>query len=219
MEDKVPDTRTEQARQRVIKAAAKLFMSRGIRAVTMNDVAHALKMSKRTLYELFADKEMLLIGCYRQWSSMRDKRLTDLLQHTDDVLEIILSDLQYTINMRKRIAPEFIDDIRKYPRLVEFSRQLRTEHEDGAVKFLERGIEQGLFVPDVDCRIFLHTATSMGKFISENPRLRNLDRMRVFYNTFFTYLRGITTEKGRRQLDDFASRTFFQDNTPPQRKH
>lgn len=211
MREQVRDKRTEQARMRIIKAATRLYISLGIRAVTMNDVAHKLKMSKRTIYELFSDKEMLLIGCYKYWAEIRNTRMKKLLSKTDDVLEIILSDLRISIDMMKRVSPDFMDEIHRYPKLIEFRNHIHTEREDAAVEFIKRGIAQGLFVPDVDCRVFLRTITSMGEFVARNPHLRSTDTLATFHSTFFFYLRGITTDKGRERIDSFAKEHFQTD--------
>lgn len=39
----------------------KQFLSKGVKAVKMDDIAMSLSISKRTLYEIFADKEDLLM--------------------------------------------------------------------------------------------------------------------------------------------------------------
>lgn len=41
----------------IIKEADKRFRKYGIRAVTMDDIAHGIHVSKRTIYEAFPNKE------------------------------------------------------------------------------------------------------------------------------------------------------------------
>nr|WP_255419809.1 helix-turn-helix domain-containing protein [Parabacteroides sp. AF48-14] len=40
-----------------------LFSEHGIKNVSMDDIERSTSMSKRTLYELFEDKETLLMQC------------------------------------------------------------------------------------------------------------------------------------------------------------
>lgn len=49
-----------ELRERIITAATEAFTSKGIKSITMDDIAAALGISKRTLYEVFSDKESLL---------------------------------------------------------------------------------------------------------------------------------------------------------------
>ena len=57
MQDTKPISAYKQGlRSKIIETALKDFLSRGIRAVRMDDVATELKISKRTLYEIFGTK-------------------------------------------------------------------------------------------------------------------------------------------------------------------
>ena len=40
----------------IIERASEMFVANGIKSVRMDDIAHNLGVSKRTLYELFGDK-------------------------------------------------------------------------------------------------------------------------------------------------------------------
>ena len=55
----------EELKLRVVETASKSFMTLGIKAVHMDDIASSLSISKRTLYELFGDKEELLLEVFR----------------------------------------------------------------------------------------------------------------------------------------------------------
>ena len=49
-----------ELRERIILAAVELFTTNGIKSITMDEIAASLGISKRTLYEVFPDKETLL---------------------------------------------------------------------------------------------------------------------------------------------------------------
>ena len=48
-------------KEHIVLAAAKSFAQKGVKTVRMDDIAAGLSISKRTLYELFHDKEDLLL--------------------------------------------------------------------------------------------------------------------------------------------------------------
>ena len=50
-------------KEQIMLTAFDLFSEHGIKNVSMDDIAHSTSMSKRTLYELFEDKETLLMQC------------------------------------------------------------------------------------------------------------------------------------------------------------
>ncbi len=62
-----------ELRERIIMTATEAFTLKGIKCITMDDIAAALGISKRTLYEVFADKESLLKECILQKQAERDK--------------------------------------------------------------------------------------------------------------------------------------------------
>ncbi len=49
-------------RQKITEEAALMFRTYGIRAVTMDMLANQMGISKRTIYEVFHDKDELLQG-------------------------------------------------------------------------------------------------------------------------------------------------------------
>ena len=61
-----------ELRERIITAATEAFTSKGIKSITMDDIAAALGISKRTLYEVFSDKESLLKECILKAQADRD---------------------------------------------------------------------------------------------------------------------------------------------------
>ena len=46
--------------EKVIKRAAEMIAELGVKSLRVDDLAHDLGVSKRTLYEMFGDKEELL---------------------------------------------------------------------------------------------------------------------------------------------------------------
>ena len=63
-----------EIRERIIEGAAHLFKIYGIRAVTMDSLASHLGISKRTIYEVFSDKDELLVSVL-QWMGEKQKAL------------------------------------------------------------------------------------------------------------------------------------------------
>jgi AcrR family transcriptional regulator len=57
----------------VIEASMKAFALHGVRAVKMDDVAQSLSISKRTIYEMFGNKEQLLIEVLKTYKAKKEK--------------------------------------------------------------------------------------------------------------------------------------------------
>lgn len=103
-----------ELRERIITAATEAFTSQGIKSITMDDIAAALGISKRTLYEVFSDKESLLKECILKAQAERDKYLQEVFEQSHNVLEVILAVFQKSIEMFHQTNKRFFEDIKKY---------------------------------------------------------------------------------------------------------
>ena len=106
-----------ELRERIIMTATEAFTLKGIKCITMDDIAAALGISKRTLYEVFADKESLLKECILQKQAERDKYLQEIYEQSNNVLEVILAVFQKSIEIFHQTNKRFFEDIKKYPKV------------------------------------------------------------------------------------------------------
>lgn len=86
-----------ELRERIIETAVKAFAAQGIKSITMDDIATSLGISKRTLYEVFPDKETLLEECILRGQKEGDEYLKNVLATSENVLEILLKCYQRSI--------------------------------------------------------------------------------------------------------------------------
>src|SRR5512138_271340 len=101
-------------KNRIIEEAANMFRTYGIRAVTMDMLAAEMGISKRTIYEIFRDKDELLQGVMR-WMAYKQVELTNkYLQNSENVIEAIFGIMDNMMDHIKKMSPAFRLDMRKY---------------------------------------------------------------------------------------------------------
>lgn len=66
----------ETLKGKILTAAMAAFTKKGIKAVKMDDIAAALSISKRTLYELYENKEDLLLEGIKRYNKKCARRIT-----------------------------------------------------------------------------------------------------------------------------------------------
>lgn len=202
-------------RQKVVSVACDLFFEHGLNAVTMDDVAHALHMSKRTLYLLFSDKEELAIACHEAMIEQHDMERKLRTADAQNVMESILKGVECTMDTLQTMCPHFMHDVLKYPRLVAVIERIRREREATAVEFLHRGVAEGLLRPDVNYHVFYNMVFFQADSIDRNKELfQDVSPTEIYLSTFFTYLRGCTTDKGRAMLEEFMA-AYKRENAVP----
>lgn len=198
----------EQMRKKIIEVATKAFHSEGVRPVTMDDIAHKMGMSKRTLYQLFADKEDLLLSCVTEHEKQDRLRVEEEAKQASNVLEFIIMEFQRKLRDLERITPAFLTEVVRYPKVMEFYRTRHCENADMAVEFLEKGVEQGYFRPEIDFRIVYDMLQSNLEFYQRNPKIfKKYSFSHVFRNTVLVFFRGCTTPEGCAFMDEYM-KTF-----------
>ena len=95
MADRTYENDREEQKERILTYAIRNFSRNGIRNVKMDDIASALGMSKRTLYQLFKDKENLLIECFRYSQKRSATQYAELTKSTDNGADYIMTQTTY----------------------------------------------------------------------------------------------------------------------------
>lgn len=195
-------------RETIIEQAAKMFAEQGIKSIRMDDIAQSLGVSKRTLYEMFEDKEELLYLSIRYMQSRRMAKVEQKLrENTESLAQLFDSFAMMTENreLHRRIS----NNLRKfYPATFERLRK-EAEAESGKILYslIQHYIDCGLIVPTVDIRlsvtILYYTTTTI---VTSADNMTLPDGVTVndaLAYTIINFFRGIATIKGVQQIDDY----------------
>lgn len=188
---------------KILHAAMSAFTTRGIRAVKMDDLAASLSISKRTLYEIYGNKEDLLVeGVKRYYEAIQDN-LSRHAAQCSNVMEILIYSFQLKAEEIKHTNPAFYAEVEKYPELLSYFEKNHNAHQAQLLKFLERGVDEGYFLRDLNYDFVCHIFDEQSRFVMEQQLYRRYSMETVFFNLIFMSLRGICTSKGLAQLDQF----------------
>lgn len=190
-------------RERIIVKATQAFTTHGIKGITMDDIATSLGISKRTLYEVFADKEALLKECLLKVQHDRDQYLKEVLGKSDNVLEVILSLFKRNIEALHHTNKRFFVDIKKYPKVYEIMKNKQDSDSKDAMSFFKLGIDQGIFRSDINFPIVNMLVREQFNVLLNTEICDEFSFVDVYESIMFTYIRGISTEKGAAVLDEF----------------
>ncbi len=192
-----------ELRKKIIETAVKLFSAQGIRSVTMDDIAATLGISKRTLYEVFADKESLLEGCVCRRQEETSEFVRNALSTSGNVLEVILKCYQRSIEKFHSTNRKYFDDLKRYPRVYRVIRNGYFRSSEEAVKLFQLGVEQGLFRADVNFSIISLLVREQIDLMMLTDLCTEYPFFEVYESIVFTFLRGVSTEKGAAELEKF----------------
>ncbi len=187
--------------ERIVRTASEAFAKEGIKAVKMDDIASRLSISKRTLYETFEDKESLLFECMRRHLEETQRFVNQVTQRTDNVLEVILEFYLRHLEDLRQINYAFVEDLKKYPRVMEYLHQTRLENQRESILFFEKGVEQGIFKPEVNMKLVIELVQMLNEEIFRKDLGRVYPLEQLFKSVVLIFIRGISTDKGLRLLE------------------
>lgn len=192
-----------ELRDRIIVTATESFMTCGIKCITMDDIAASLGISKRTLYEVFQDKETLLKECMLKHQAEMSVFLSKVFDESKNVLEVILVCYQRSIEAFHKTNKRFYEDIKKYPQVYDLMRRYREKDSDSTIAFFKKGVDQGIFRDDVNFAIINLLVREQLDLLMNTDICNAYSFVEVYESIMFTYIRGISTDKGAKVLDNF----------------
>lgn len=197
---------TLDTRSKIIGKAAALFVESGIKGITMDELAEHLGMSKRTIYEHFADKKELVKECVIFIDNKKDELAKDAEKHSKNVIETLLTLHLNNLKMMGSVNRKFADDIKKfYPELHNYFQEKRESSVYSTISFLQKGVEEGVVRDDQNVEIYanlLHEEMYL-LFDNRSIHLSEFSVKEVYSVMFLCFLRGIATSKGLAVIDDF----------------
>lgn len=207
MANKYVKTQTPRSElhDKILIETKKMFHKQGIKQVRMDDIAKYLSISKRTLYEIFQDKETLLLECIKKKHQLQEKYVFgDNFDFSNaNVLDVVLRYYKHTIEELPYINPAFFEDLKKYPNVVAYMRSERDKDFKKVVNYFNRGIEEGIFRKDVNMELFIRLLNLTFDNCMETDIYKQYPMQEIYRAIIFTHLRGIATEKGLEILNAF----------------
>ncbi|MDR0988824.1 MAG: TetR/AcrR family transcriptional regulator [Prevotellaceae bacterium] len=196
-------TQRQELRNHILDMALQLFTSHGIKSITMDDIAASMSISKRTLYEVFADKETLLIACLQKSQHEADVYIKRVYDSSSNVMEVILRLYESSIERLHHFNKRFFEDLKRYPKVNELVEERRNRDTKEKMDFFKEGVAQGLFRGDINFAIMNDLVQGQLDLLMYTNLNTKYSFLEVYEAIMFTYLRGITTEKGANLLDTF----------------
>lgn len=188
-------------REHIIERAMQDFSKNGIRAVKMDTLAKELGISKRTMYEIFEDKESLLFEGIKVYGDRKREYLHSYAEEGHDVIDIIMEAYHMKVEEVRAVNPDFYLDLMKYPRLAQYMKEAQQKSRLGFLAFMKRGVDDGYFRPDVNYELVPHIFDALGHYILTNSLVQQYSVEELFSNCFLIALRGFCTDKGLHTID------------------
>jgi len=199
-------------REDIIKYTSKMFIEQGIKAVRMDDIAQELSISKRTLYELFGDKEELIYQSIRHYSETARERRLEQIADISNSLEVMMLNLRDMMDAAP-IAGRMRRNMRRfypsvYSRLEE---DVQSKSFCDLEKWVNNCVANGYFEAYINeeraVKLLHHSVHGMliNTLHEEAPSDELIEMM---YYALLIFIRGLCTEKGKAAFDTYRNKYF-----------
>ncbi len=181
------------------------FMKNGLKAPTMDDVARALRVSKKTLYKYVKDKRDLIT---RSVEILLEKDREEVLSIVHKEINAI--DKVYLINMKvgmklKNLQPSVWFDLQQYfPEAAACINKQRDVFIYDIIRSIHKqGVEEGLFRPNLNIEILarLNVILIQAMFDPKQFPHEKYSFSQVHREISNYHLRGIVSPKGKEYID------------------
>ncbi len=202
----------EDVRQKIIETALTLFLSRGIKDVKMDNIASLISVSKRTIYELFTDKEVLIEETLKHHHKQMQDEARNIIKSSNDILDVILNLYGLYFNYLKNTSRSFFTDLDRYPNIRDSIREREKKNDKRFIAWMEEGRKQGLFREDADFRILAFVLKRDMELIMTINKQKNEGELNDYTpeelgrHLILFYLRGIATLKGQEKIEKFIQK-------------
>lgn len=186
-------------------------MSKGIKEVKMDDIASLLSVSKRTIYELFSDKEELLLEALKLLHERTRSEGKAIIRRSEHILDIILNLYGLYFELLKKVNKKFFTELERYPRICQRNKERETKNNKKFLAWIELGRKQGLFREDANFEVLSYILRRDLEIIftvnikGEENELSKYTPEELGRTLILSYLRGISTPKGQEIIETYLN--------------
>ena len=182
-------------------------MRYGIRSITMDEIAAQLGISKKTIYQFYADKDEIVDAVVSEEIKKNEEGCIHFRNDSQDAVdEVFMAKLEME-EMLKGMNPLIMYDLEKHhPRTYKRFRDFKQQFLFAGVKEnLKRGIAEGVYREEINIEVVTKYRIET-IFMAFNPDIFPHNRFRigdVLNEMAYLFLYGITSPKGRKLMEKY----------------
>ena len=189
-------------KKRILDKSHEMFQNFGFSKVTMEEIAHNLGISKKTLYKHFSNKEHVLneivasVKCdvEEKFAKIFANEQSDFIQKLQSVMDIIGENI-------KRMQGHLTQDlIKNHPEIWNGIQEFRRQKSHAQfTQLIDQGVKEGYVKADINSQVIvlIYTAAIHEIMVPEVLAQIPLSSNQVYHEIVKTLFQGILSEKGR----------------------
>lgn len=199
---------SRQGNEKLIDSILTLIHRKGFKRLTMDSVASELKMSKRTLYEIFGSKNEMITQAVKRDHEVSVERFKAIFESGKNMMEAMVEAHSFLAEILSGVSPDYFKDMDDFfPEIRNTFRQVKDKRHAHFMRMFRKGVSQGVFRPDVNyevqTRIFDLQMEAMKRMEEIFPP--GIPVTSVYETITIGSLRSVASPEGMRILDELTS--------------
>ncbi|MEI6754194.1 MAG: TetR/AcrR family transcriptional regulator [Paludibacter sp.] len=200
----------EETKDLIVQTAARMFDQYGIRSISIDNVCKELRISKKTFYAYFPQKEDLVEAVLNFQRKINYEKFGKLFKNKNaiDSLIVIIKEIKKSAEQE---STSMCFDLEKYyPKINEKFEQIKRDHiRIGFEANLRQGIQEGYYREDLDVELlsYFHSIQLKNSFEIMGQDLKMYSKKRLIDFSVDMMVHLIANEKGLKYMEEHYNKT------------
>lgn len=197
----------------ILEHAARMFLKNGIRVITMDDIANELGISKRTLYDIFESKELIISQIVDTHIENENKAFDKILNQSENSIDMMLKLSKFIFVMYNKLHPSVLSDLKKY--YSNIWQRIEKFHNDSIRQIIElnllNGMKEYLYRENIDPAIISLFYVKQLQLFSdeENIHFEKKSKSEVIQQFVDHNMYGLMTDKGTKYYEQHKNQLLI----------
>ncbi|MFY7964188.1 MAG: TetR/AcrR family transcriptional regulator [Chitinophagaceae bacterium] len=196
-----------ETRERILIKSKELFRLYGIRAVTLDEIANSLGISKKTIYQSFEDKDALVDAVMMDEFDCSYQDCMSCAINSKNAVDEIFILMEHMDEDFRNLNPIVIFDMKKFHfnTFQKFQNHLHSNLTQMVATNLKRGIAEGYYRENLDIEIVskFRMASTWLLFDQETFPAHKYELSQIFKEVLELFLHGLVNPKGYKLIEKY----------------
>jgi TetR/AcrR family transcriptional regulator, cholesterol catabolism regulator len=199
---------------KILSASAELFRQYGFKTITMDDIARRAGISKKTLYQHFANKNEVVAESVTWFKCKMSSLCEQAMEDADNAIEGMVRTMGMFDQVHRQTNPLAMLELERYypDGFQRFKDSLLAQDVEAVKKNIIWGIEEGLYRADIDPDFMARYRMELSLIAFHPNFLVNeyQDMHHIAYEISEHFLYGIMTSKGEKLYQKYKEKYLKQ---------
>lgn len=198
---------------KVIEVASALFTEKGVKNVTVDDIAKSIGMSKKTIYHLFSTKNELICCCVQALLEKKKQEINEVSKLNYDSIQEMLVLGQLNVQTFKVFSKDILTEMVKlYPdawQIVEdFKAEVIYQH---LLSNLEKGVQTGDYRDNLHVHVTTHIYMGLldSAMMQHSILKTNISLDEIYKEHLLLHMYAICSDQGKAKLESHLKNLYI----------